>query len=189
MFDSGWESREDRLAREAKEVKKAKEIAEQQLGIGKLAFIFGDIRIDMLNGFRTAQSAFIYEEDENDNYFGLFDLVNEAIYDDMSASSFKVGDRFVCRVREAKKDLHKEIWLQYKFNKSYVNLYDPERYFFRKAVDSSMFIFVKPDGLSMILTSTNKMEISSARKLMIKTAKSIIKYDDNGYTLIKKSAV
>jgi hypothetical protein len=186
MFDDLFESRGDRLAREAKEVKLAKEVADQQLKISEALFIFGDIRLDILKGFRSASIAYIYDEDEEDNYYGTIDPSSEPVYDDMQGSSFKVGDRFTCRVRESKKETNKEIWLQYRFNKNYVNLYDPGRYFFEKVDSISMFIFVKPDGLSMIMTSEEPLEFSKARALMVKTSKSIIKYDDNGYTVIKQ---
>jgi hypothetical protein len=186
MFDRVYESREERFAREAKEVKESKEIAEQQMKISQALFDFGDIRLDILRGFRLASIVYIYDETEDDAYFGIIKPFEEPIYDDMAASSFKAGDRFVCRVKEITKEKKKEVWLQYKYNKSFTNLYDLDRYFRIDHDDATMFIFVKPDGLAMIMTCPQELEFPKAKTLMQKTAKSIIKYDDNGYTVIKK---
>lgn len=188
MYDPFRESREQRLNRENQENKDAKELAEQQLQISQLAFVFGDIRIEVLTGFKEAKSAFIYDETDDGTFYSEFDMKNEAVMNDISGSSFKVGDRFVCRVRESIKDNKKEIWLQYKFNKMYFNLYDPDRYFYREVESARVFIFVKSDGISMILTSAEVLPFEKARKIFAKISKSIISYDKNGYVVIKKSA-
>ena len=188
MYDPFRESREQRLNREIQETKEAKELAEQQLQISQLAFVFGDIRIDVLGGFKGAKSAFIYDETDEGTYYSEFDMKNEAVMNDIAGSSFKVGDRFVCRVREAMKDGKKEIWLQYKFNKMFFNLYDPNRYFYREVDSAKVFLLVKSDGITMIFTSSEELPFDKARKVLAKISKSIINYDKNGYAVVKKSA-
>jgi hypothetical protein len=157
-------------------------IAEQKFELQRQAFIYGDIKSELLSAFRNSAHAVIYMEEEEDSHYVNLDPKALPIYDDVMDSSFKVGDNFKCLIRENSK----ERWFQIKYNKTFINLRDPENYFKREEDGIEYFIFTALTGITIIMLSPSVPDFSKMQKLLKKMSKSIIGYDKHGSTYVKR---
>lgn len=157
-------------------------IAHHKFELHRQAFIYADIKSEMLNAFRNSAHAVIYQEEVDDGHYVNIYPRNEPIFDDKMDSSFKVGDNFLCRIQENSK----ERWFQIKYNKTFINLRDPERYFKREVDGIEYYIFTELTKISMVMLSPEELDFPTMRKLLNKMSKSIIGYDKHGSVYVKR---
>lgn len=157
-------------------------VAEKQ----RMTFAFGDVKSGLLKAFRTNRYAYLYEETADGSHFATFDTEQDAVWDDIMGGSFKVGDNLNCQLREGKT----EVFFQLKFKKSITNIYDPERYIQPDKVDDKphLHFFVKPTGITILAFSETELNFDKCFKLLKKEAKAVIRYDENDYAVMKKTA-
>lgn len=157
-------------------------IANHKFELHRRAFIYGDIKSEMLSAFRNSAHAVIFQEDFEDGHYVNIYPRNESIFDDKMGSSFKVGDNFLCRIQENSK----ERWFQIKYNKTFINLRDPERYFKREEDGIEYYIFVELSKISILMFTPEEFDFQKIRKLLNKMSKSIISYDKHGSAYVKR---
>lgn len=157
-------------------------IANHKFELQRQAFIYAEIKIEMLQAFRNSAQALIFMDDGEGARYVPIDTKVEPIYDDLMGSSFKVGDNFQCKVRENSK----ERWFQIQYERTFINLRDPERYFKREEDGFEFFIFTALTGISIIMLCPHKLEYPEYKKLLNRVSNSIIGFDKHGSTYVKR---
>lgn len=156
--------------------------ANHKFELQRQAFIYADIKTELLESARSKPQLYVFHEEGEDFHYCEIDTVVQPIYDDKMTSSFKVGDNFQCALKENSK----ELWFQIKQGRNFINLRDPEMYFKREVDGVDYYVFVKMTGLSIVMVTPEVVTLTKARQLLKKMSKSIIKYDIHGNTVIKK---
>lgn len=156
--------------------------ANHKFELQRQAFIYADIKTELLESARSKPQLYVFHEEGDDYHYFEIDTKVEPIYDDKMTSSFKVGDNFQCILRQTSK----ELWFQIKQGRNFINLRDPEKYFKREVEGFDYYIFVKMTGLSIVMATPEVVPFTKAQKLLKKMSKSIIKYDIHGNTILKK---
>ncbi|MFK4136500.1 hypothetical protein ACI2KR_30150 [Pseudomonas luteola] len=144
------------------------------------AFAMGDIKSKVLNNFRESRLVYLYEENEDGHYFQCLDLTQDHLTVSALDGSFTVGEKLSCRIRQTKTSL----WFQYSYNKTHVNLRDPKDFIEQENGSAKLMIFIKSEGLNILLCSPELLSFEKARRMLKKASRSIGDYD-NGY-LIRK---
>ncbi|WP_338924012.1 hypothetical protein V0M98_38000 (plasmid) [Pseudomonas silesiensis] len=157
-------------------------LANQQFELQRNAFIFADIKTELLESFQTKPLAYVYHEDDDGFYYSEINTKTVPIYDDKMTASFKVGDNFYCKVRQNSK----ELWFQIKNNKTFINLRDPSKYFKRQIDGVDYYIFVALTGLYIVMLLPQVLELPKAKAMLSKMSKSIISYDKHGQVMVKR---
>ena len=155
--------------------------ANLQFEIQRQAFIYADIKTELLESFRTKSEAYVYHENVEDSLYSRIDIKSSAIYDDKMSSSFKVGDNFSCQIKQNSK----ELWFQIKNFKTFINLRDPQKYFKRTVDNVDYYIFVAYTEIFIVMLLPEETDFTKAKKLLAKMSKSIIEYDKHGQSIIK----
>jgi hypothetical protein len=156
--------------------------ANHQFELQRQAFIYADIKSEMLQAFRGSAQAVIFMDDGENARYVPIDPKVEPIYDDKMDSSFKVGDNFQCKIRENSK----ERWFQIKYDKTFINLRDPERYFKREEDGFEFFIFTALTGISIVMLSPQVLDYPKMKKVLNRVSNSIIGFDKHGSTYLKR---
>lgn len=156
--------------------------ANHRFELQRQAFIYADIKTELLESARSKPQLYVFHEEGEDFHYCEIDTVVQPIYDDKMTSSFKVGDNFQCALKENSK----ELWFQIKQGRNFINLRDPDMYIKREVDGVDYYVFVKMTGLSIVMVTPEVLDFSKAQKLLKKMSKSIIKYDNHGNTIIKK---
>lgn len=156
--------------------------AHHRFELQRQAFIYADIKTELLESVRTKPQVFVFHEEGDDFLYSEIDSSTLPIFDDKMTSSFKVGDAFHCRVRENSK----ELWFQIQQGSNFINLRDPNRYIKRTVDGIDYYVFVKITGLSIVMVSPQILGFDKAKKLLKKMSKTLVKYDAHGNTEIKK---
>jgi hypothetical protein len=161
-------------------------LAHKQFELQRQAFIFADIKTELLESFREKKQAYIYHEESEETYCSMIDTKAVPIYDDKMTSSFKVGDNFNCIVRQSTK----ELWFQIKHNKTFINLRDPGKYFKREIDGVDYYVFVALTGLYIVMLVTEPLnfpdDFPKAKAMLRRMSKSIINYDKHGQAVVKR---
>lgn len=156
--------------------------ANHRFELQRQAFIYADIKTELLESARSKPQLYVFHEEGEDFHYCEIDTAAQPIYDDKMTSSFKVGDNFQCSLKQNSK----ELWFQIKQGRNFINLRDPDMYIKREVDDVDYYVFVKMTGLSIVMVTPEVIDFSKAQKLLKKMSKSIIKYDIHGNTVIKK---
>lgn len=156
--------------------------AHHQFELQRQAFIYADIKTELLESFRTKNEAYVYHEDSEGSYYSKIDTKAVPIFDDKMSSSFKVGDNFNCQVRQNSK----ELWFQIKHNTKFINLRDPSKYFKREIDGVDYYIFVFLTELYIVMLLPQSVDYPKAKAMLTKMSKSIINYDKHGQTVVKR---
>jgi hypothetical protein len=156
--------------------------ANHRFELQRQAFIYADIKTELLESVRSKPQMYVFREEGEDYHYCEILTEVEPIYDDKMTSSFKVGDNFQCMLRENSK----ELWFQITQGRNFINLRDPDKYIKREVDGVDYYVFVKMTGLSIVMVTPEVVGLDKARKLLKKMSKSIIKYDVHGNTVIKK---
>lgn len=157
-------------------------IAHHNFELQRQAFIYADIKSEMLQAFRNSAQAVVFMDDGENARYVPIDTKVEPIYDDLMGSSFKVGDNFQCKIRENSK----ERWFQIKYEKTFINLRDPERYFKREEDGLEFFIFTALTGISIVMLSPQVLDYPKMKKVLNRVSNSIIGFDKHGSTYVKR---
>ena len=160
----------------------AVEAANRRFELQRHAFIYADIKTELLESVRTKPQMYIFHEEGEECHYCEINTSVEPIYDDKMTSSFKVGDNFQCSVKQNTK----ELWLQIRQGRNFINLRDPDKFFKREVDGVDYYIFVKLLGLSIVMVTPEILDFGKARKLLRKMSRSIITYDIHGSAVIKK---
>jgi hypothetical protein len=156
--------------------------ANHQFELQRQAFIYADIKTELLDSFRSKSEAYVYHEEGEECYYSQIDTKAVPIFDDKQSSSFKVGDNFSCIVRQSRK----ELWFQIKNNKTFINLRDPDKYFKREINGVDYYIFVGLTGLYIVMLLPQPEAFQRAKAMLSRMSKSIINYDKHGQTVVKR---
>lgn len=157
--------------------------AHHQFELQRQYFIYGDLKSEMLGAFRGAEEAFVYHEEGDEVTYMPIDVAPEQVFDDKMSSSFKVGDRFKCAIKENSK----ERWFQIMYGaKRFINLRDPQKFIKREVDGIDYFIFVDFRSISIVMVNKHQLGMAKVRSLIPKVSKSIIGYDKHGSTYLKR---
>jgi hypothetical protein len=155
--------------------------ANHQFELQRQAFIYADIKTELLDSFRNKSEAYVYHENDEGSYYSQIDTKSAEIFDDKQSSSFKVGDNFSCLVRQSRK----ELWFQIKNHKTLINLRDPNKYFKREINGVDYYIFVALTELYIVMLLPQPEDFQIAKALLSRMSKSIINYDKHGQAVVK----
>jgi hypothetical protein len=157
-------------------------LAEQKFELQRKAFIYGDIKSEMLTAFRNSAHAVIYMEDDEGAHYVNLDPKALPIYDVVMDSSFKVGDNFKCQIRENSK----ERWFQIKYDRTFINLREPNNHFKREVDGREFFIFTSLTNITIIMLSPSVPDLMTMRKVLTKMSNSIVGFDQHGSVYVKR---